>query len=243
MKHFNWIGLGVTGICFWFLATMSSCSINDDPFYAEYTLEPFDTLFLNASFEVTLKQGDHFGIEVSGATEVTESISYQVNDRTLLLDNKDGALWKHPKLDPPTVIITFKTLSRIHAEETCNIVSADTIHMDTLGLTLGSKLNQANLQLDCELFYYWNTSPIGGQIILSGRADYVRFYNGSLMAIRADQLKTHSAIVVNGSKSDVHVFTDQQLIYSITGTGNIYLTGSPADIQAGPITSTGKLIQ
>ena len=243
MKHFNWISIVVTGISFWLLVAMSSCSINTDPFYAEYIVEPFDTLFLHASFEVTLKQGDHFGIEVSGATEVTESITYQVNDRTLLLDNKDGALWKHPKLDPPTVIVTFKTLSKIHAEETCNIVSADTIHMDTLGLTLGSKLNQANLQLDCHLFYYWNTSPIGGQIILSGRADYVRFYNGSLMAIRADQLKTHSATVANGSKSDIHVFTDQQLFYSITGTGNIYLTGNPVDIQAGLITSTGKLIQ
>jgi len=222
---------------------MTSCSIDKEPYVVEQIVEPFDTLTLNAVFEVVLQQGDHFGIEISGAKEIAASVTYHIENKTLFFENNDGALWKHPELDPPLLTITFETIRKINAYETCHIVSADTIRMDTLGLTLGNKLNLADLQLDCHLFYYWNSSPIGGQIILSGRSDFIRLYNGSLMTILADQLKTHDALVSNGSSSDVHVFADQHLYYNITGIGDIYLKGNPALIEAGLITSTGKLIQ
>ncbi len=235
-------GLTGTGICLWLMFGISACSINTDPYFFQQELDPFDTLYLNAVFNVTLEQSDHFSISISGAQDLAETVTFHIDDHILTLDNNNGLLWKHPKLEPPDITITFKTLKRVHAEETCHITCADTIRMDTFGLTLGSKLNFADLILDCGLFYYWNTSPIGGLINLSGHADIVRFYNGSLMAINASQLTAHDALVINGSKSDLHVNTDQRLYCSITGTGNVYLTGNPGDIQVGPITSTGRLI-
>jgi hypothetical protein len=237
------IGIWMTGICCVSLAGMTSCSIDKEPYAIEQTLDPFDTLTLNAVFDVVLQQGDHFGIEISGAKEIAAPVTYQIANRTLSIENNDGALWKHPELDPPLLIITFKTVSKINAYETCNITSADTIRMDSLGLTVGSKLNLVNLQIDCHLFYYWNSAPVGGQIIISGRTDIARFYNGSLMSIRAEKLIAHDALVANGSSSDIHVFADQHLYYSITGIGDIYLQGNPGNIDVGPITSTGKLIQ
>jgi hypothetical protein len=222
---------------------ITSCSIDTEPYDAGYTLEPFDTLTLNSVFDVVLQQGDHFGIEISGVKEIAGSVTYQIVNRTLFIENEDGALWKHPELDPPLLTITFNTLSKINAYETCHIISADTIRMDSLGLTVGSKLNIVDLQIDCHLFYYWNSAPVGGQIIIAGRTDFARFYNGSLMVIRAENLIAHDALVANGSASDIHVFADQRLYYSITGIGDIYLQGNPPSIEAGQITSTGKLIQ
>lgn len=243
MKTISRIGIWMTGICFGFCLCITSCSIDNEPFEVAYSLEPFDTLTLNSVFEVVLQQGDHFGIEISGTKEIAASVTYKIANRTLLIENEDGALWKHPQLDPPLLTITFKRLSKINAYETCHIISTDTIRMDSLGLTLGSKLNTVDLQVDCRLFYYWNSAPVGGQIIISGRADLARFYNGSLMTIRAENLIAHDALVANGSASDIHVFVDQHLYYSITGTGDIYLQGNPASIEAGLITSSGKLIQ
>ena len=97
--------------------------------------------------------------------------------------------------------------------------------------------------VEIPLFYYWNSSPVGGDLTLSGHADLIRLYNGSLLSIDASQLVTHDALIANGSQLDIHVYADQHLYYTITGTGNIYLTGNPAVIDAGPITSSGKLIQ
>jgi len=243
MKALFRIGLRMTGIGLGALLCITSCSIDNDPYDTVFTLEPFDTLTLNSVFEVVLQQGDHFGIEISGVKEIAGSVTYQIVNRTLWIENEDGALWKHPELDPPLLTITFNTLSKINAYETCHIISADTIRMDSLGLTLGSKLNTVDLQVDCHLFYYWNSAPVGGEIIISGRTDYARFYNGSLMVIRAENLIAHDALVANGSASDIHVHADQRLYYSITGIGDIYLQGNPPSIEAGLITSTGKLIQ
>jgi len=243
MKYFIRIDVLASVMFAWWIGSLMSCSINTDPYSFEASLDPFDSLYLNSVFDVILHQGDHFGIQIHGAQEISESVTYHIERRTLFIDNNDGPLWKHPELEPPTLDITFPTLSLVHAEETCHISTADTIRMDTFGLTLGSKLNFADLKLDCGLIYYWNSSPLGGQIILSGQTDFVRFYSGSLMAIDASQLKAHDALVANGSKLDIHVYADQHLYYSITGVGNIYLTGNPGSIDVGPITSTGRLIQ
>jgi hypothetical protein len=243
MKHHIRTGFLLAGIFASVLLGTMSCSINTDPYTFEQSTDPFDTLFLSSVFDVILQQGDHYGIEIHGTQEIAESVTFHIEDRTLFIENNDGPLWKHPELEPPIITLTFQSLSKVHADETCHIFSPDTIRMDTFGLTLGSKLNFADLKLDCRLFYYWNSSPVGGQIWLSGHSDFIRLYNGSLMTIDASQLSTHDALVSNGSKLDIHVKADQRLYYSISGTGNIYLTGHPADIEAGPVTSSGRLIQ
>jgi len=243
MKSIQWIGWMGLMICIGSMIWMTSCSINTDPYFFQKELEPFDTVALKAVFNVRLQQGDHYAIEISGAQEIAESVSFNIDRKTLNIENDNGPLWKHPSLEPPEITITFVRLGRVDAKETCDISSVNTITLDTFGLTLGSKLNFANLKLDTHLFYYWNSSPVGGMLTLSGHSDYIRLFNGSLLGIDASQLMTHDALVSNGSKSDIHVFVDQRLYYNISNTGNIYLNGNPGDIEVGLITSTGKLIQ
>src|SRR5690348_4888920 len=105
MKIFFGTRFWITGICLGSWLCITSCSIDNDPYDASFTLEPFDTLTLNSVFDVVLQQGDHFGIEISGVREVAGSVTYQIVNRTLLIENEDGALWKHPELDPPLLTI------------------------------------------------------------------------------------------------------------------------------------------
>ncbi len=97
--------------------------------------------------------------------------------------------------------------------------------------------------MDCDLFYYWNSSPNGGQLTLKGYSELVGIYNSTLMAVDASQLVCDFATVENGSKAAIHVFVLKKLDYSINGTGNIYLSGNPNEIVAHKLTSTGRLIQ
>jgi hypothetical protein len=166
-----------------------------------------------------------------------------VQNQKLIISNRKSSLWTRPKTDPPKLIISGKGLTRIEAKETCTIKSLNTITTETFGILLGGKLNIAELMLDCKNVYYWNTSPVGGKLVLKGKAENVAIYNGALMEVDAVELPCDLATVYNGSKSDVHVFVRSKLDYSISGTGNIYLSGSPGEIVAGELYSTGRLIQ
>jgi Putative auto-transporter adhesin, head GIN domain len=205
-------------------------------------LPPYTEIDLDAVFDVEFMEADYYSLEISGRKDIAEKVTYQVHNGILTLNNEHGKLWYSPDDNKIKLIVTGKGLQKINADETCNIQSLTTITSDTFGLTLGGKLNIAHLNLDCTLFYYYNTSPVGGHIYLEGHSDNIRMYNGSLMAVDARNLTCDYATVETSSKTDMHVFVDTHLYYSIRGTGNIYVYGSPDEIIAGELFSTGRLI-
>ena len=206
-------------------------------------LSRFDTLELNAVFDVEIIEGDHYSLQIKGVKELTDDLTFMTDHNRLRVENKNLKLWIHPKNDPPVLTITCIGLARIEVNETCNIKSLNTITTDTFGILLGGKLNFADLTLDCNLFYYWNSSPNGGLLSLKGKSQLVGIYNSNLMAVDASQLICDLATVENGSKAGIHVFVRKKLDYSISGTGNIYLMGNPDEIVAHRLSSTGRLIQ
>ncbi|MBK9983099.1 MAG: DUF2807 domain-containing protein [Saprospiraceae bacterium] len=228
----------------WILFSCVSCGKGDDELIVhQYDLPAFNSLQLDAVFDVEIIEDEHFSLQITGAAEVTRDLTYEVQNEKLIITNSNAKLWTHPKLDPPKLTISGTGLTRIEATETCNIKSLNTITTETFGILLGGKLNFADLMVDCKSFYYWNTSPVGGRLILHGKAENIAIYNGALMEVDADNFPCNVATVYNGSKSDVHVFVRQKLDYSITGTGNIYLSGNPGEIVAGELYSTGRLIK
>jgi hypothetical protein len=208
-----------------------------------HPLPPFERIILNAVFNVVLVEADTFALEIIGPEDVIRHVEYAVEGNQLSLDNKSSELWLNPEVDPPLLRISCKALNFIHAEETCSIQTENTITNEYFGMTLGGKLNFADLEMDCLDFYYWSTSPTGGRIVLRGHTDVLQLYNSNLMAIDARDLSCDMATVVNDSKSDMHIQVHQKLLYSIGGTGHIYLYGDPAEIVVGEITSSGRLIR
>lgn len=223
---------------------LDSCSSHEELVTSEiFSLEAFDTIMLEAVFDVELIQGDEFSIQYSGDVQAVEKIMFEVREKTLTVSNSNVALWTRPSLDPPLIKITAKSFEHVQANETCYVYSTDTLTSEKFGIVMGSKLNFANLILNCNLVYSWNASPCGGEIILSGKTKYIHLYPSNLISIDARRLPAEYAIIETSSKSDVQVHVTQQLNYSITGTGNIYVTGDPPDLVPGDITSSGRLIQ
>jgi hypothetical protein len=221
-----------------------SCGKNNDELIVQdFDLPAFDSLVLDAVFEVEILEDEHFSLRITGTAEVIKDLSYTVQNGKLTITNSNSKLWTHPKTNPPILLISGHGLTRIEAKETCNIKTLNTITTASFGILLGGKLNIADLMLDCTNFYYWNTSPVGGRLTLKGKTDNLAIYNGALMEVDANEFPCNLATVYNGSKSDVHVFVRQHLDYSIAGTGNIYLSGNPTEIVAGELYSTGRLIK
>ncbi|MBI9069377.1 MAG: DUF2807 domain-containing protein [Salinivirgaceae bacterium] len=140
--------------------------------------------------------------------------------------------------------IHYKSIREIYAHETCNIQTKNPITSNSFGLVFESKANEANLELDCGTFYYWNNFPCGGKLTLYGHTKELKLWNYALTTVDAYNLFTSFAIVENSSKGDCIINVAEELNYAIKGEGNIVLFGNPGKInetETGTF-STGKLI-
>ena len=158
-----------------------------------------------------------------------------------LLNNFKGN-WIYPKKNKITVKLTVNNLSRINANETCNIRTLNTLTGNEIGLVMTSKLNEATFAVDCNSFYFWNNFPCGGKINLSGTTNELKLWNVALMSVDAKNLVSNVVSIENSSKGDCRINCIQKLTYSIKGEGNIYLSGDPTELLKIEETSTGKLI-
>lgn len=208
----------------------------------EKSLAEFDTLTLNSVFEVHLIQGTENKIRLEGAKKILEKINLTFDKNTLVIENSYQGNWMHPSKNKVKLHITINQISRINANETCNIQTDNTLIGDEIGLVMTSKLNEATLDINCNSFYYWNNFPCGGRINLSGNVNDLKIWNVALMAVDASDLIANYVIVDNASKGDCKVTCLNALTYKLSGEGNLYVRGNPAQIVKIEESSTGKLI-
>lgn len=219
-----------------------SCNKSMEQHIIEKPLAEFDSLVLNSVFDVYLIQGTENSIKLEGAKKILENIDYSIENNTLTIKNNYKGNWVHPKHNKIKLTITVNQISRISANETCNIKTVNTLIGDEIGLILTSKLNEASLDVSCNTFYYWNNFPCGGRVKLTGTTNELKLWNVALMAIDAYELSANSVIIDNSSKGNCKVNCLQTISYSIKGEGNIYVKGNPIEIIKIEESSTGQLI-
>lgn len=220
-----------------------SCRKGDIELSKTIALPYFERIELNEVFEVYLTQDTTFSLQIECIDKSMDKIKYSVENNILTIDNKTKYKWLHPKDNKVKLYIHVDKIKSITANETCYIKTTNPIISNEFGLILKSKLNNANIELNCNSFYYWNNHPCGGELVLRGKTESLKIWNFALMAVDATNLLTKYALIENSSKSDCKVNVLQHLDYSIFGTGNIYLYGNPKEIKLHNQTSTGKLIK
>ena len=208
----------------------------------EKSLEEFDSLVLNSVFEVHLIQGSANTIKIEAAQKILEKITISIENNTLNIENKYNGNWMHPGKNKVVIFLMVNKLSKITANETCNIITDNTLIGDEIGLVMTSKLNQATLDLQCETFYYWNNFPCGGKLTLMGNINVLKIWNVALMAVDASKLHTNTALIENASKGDCRIFCTESVTYKLSGEGNLYVKGNPPEIVKMEESSSGKLI-
>jgi hypothetical protein len=147
-----------------FCSLFFSCEKENSIAVFEKNLNEFDTLVLNDVFEVHLLQGEKNSIRMEGYEKILDNIQLDLQSNTLSIENNFSMGWIYPRKNKVKLFITYDTLSLIVANETCQIISENTLHANEFGLIMKSKLNHANLDVDCNSFYYWNNFPCGGKI-------------------------------------------------------------------------------
>ncbi len=206
-------------------------------------LEPFNHVEINSSFDIFLYEGDTYSIEIIGNEEIIEHVSFNVINNVLKIDDNRKIKWTTPKKNKIEIYINSEPLTEVKINEACNTQTINPITSEEFGLILCGKVNIANLELNCNTFYFWNNFPCGGKLTLSGETEKLRIWNDALFVVDSKELLVNHALIENRSKGDCDVTVLNELEYSIQGSGNIHLYGSPTNIIEGEITSSGKLIK
>jgi hypothetical protein len=227
-----------------FLPVVFSCEKDNTRDTIDYKiLTPFDKIELYSVFHVYLKQDTVFSIRVVGNKEYIDGVEFTIENGILSFYNETKWMWLRPEDNEIELHISADSVKKVSAYETCLIETVNPIITYEFGLELGYKYNEANLELNCHTFYYWNDFPCGGKLTLKGNTRELKLWNFALMSVDAANLTTDYALIDNYSQGDCRAFVKDILEYSIHGKGNIYLYGEPNQIIAKEITDSGKLIR
>jgi hypothetical protein len=223
------------------MCLLVACKKNNTSTKEYFISSDFDTIVLADVFNVELLQDSLNKIEIIGKPNYVNNIRATVDQHTLTLSNENRMRWLYPQTNKILVKVHFNHISRIVANETCYIESKSPIVSNELGLILKSKLNHADLNIQCSTFYFWNNFPCGGTLNLKGSCQELKLWNYALMQVDARALLANIGRIENDSKGDIQLRCLDSLFYKISGEGNIELYGNPANIYDLGSTGTGKL--
>jgi len=222
---------------------LTSCQKDEVVSGSTETTAAFRKIEVDGSFDILLSDDSVFSVQFEADKAFFDALTFEVIDSVLHISDGKSPRWRNPGAKKPMVKIHGHHLREIKLLETCYLKSETPIKSDELGLVAFSKLNMADLELDCKVFYFWNNHPCGGEITLRGKTDELKIWNFAIMRVDASACNTRYAWVENSSNADVIVDVNEQIDYAIGGKGNIYVEGNPAKVvELKPPTDDGKLI-
>ncbi|MBN1118025.1 MAG: DUF2807 domain-containing protein [Bacteroidales bacterium] len=225
-----------------FMLMIVSCENNKELTSRNIELAPFNKIVLNSTFDISLNEGNSYGLEAYGDERLLQKLEFEIIDSTLFLGINSHLLWTMPENNVVQVQVNSMHLEEIKAEETSNIKTLTPITSETFRLLLLNKVSEANLELNCNSFLYYNNFSSGGRLLLSGSVSNLKLQNFAIMSVDAKALLAKQAHVYNESQGDCIVNVLESLTYSIDGIGDIHLYGLPPAIEKLNTSSTGRLI-
>lgn len=204
-------------------------------------LPAFNEVELKTPFVAIIENDSNYSVDIKGHSINIDKIDVRVEEGKLILENKRKLKWTTPRKNRMQVIIRSPQIEELVAQEGCYIKTQKPYKAEEFGLVLKGKTNEADLELDTEVFYYWNVFPCGGKVNLTGKTDSLKVWNFGLMTVDAKELLTYYAIVDNDSKGDCKVSVSEKFEYRNRGEGIIELYGEPKIIKPIDSVQTGGL--
>jgi hypothetical protein len=231
------------------LLMLGALSCNNDPdadfVTREFAVTDFHTIDIDGVYEIQLVQDTVCKVTMTAPPRVLDKNTITVNDSVLTMHEKNGSHWLHPRESNSKVVIHVNHLKRMNVHEACSLFTAGPLGhtTDEIGMVVDyAKMMEADLELDCATFYYWN-DPNGAYLKLRGRTENLKLWNTGLAQVDASALTAMYVLADNGSQGSLKVRAMQTLEYKLTNIGNISYFGSPPQINTLGNTGTGQLIK
>ncbi len=222
---------------------LSDCFNSTGPITTvEREVDNFNSILLRHNVNLHLRQAGKNKITVKAGSNLMKKIRTEVNENGQLeIRNDNSCNWVRSFEIPIDVYLDFVKLDSIEYRSVGDLLSEETLFLDTLKLDVLEGAGKIELQLNARIIYCG--MPNGtADVVLKGFCQISYLYTTGLGRIDNRGLHSKYVYVNNKSSNDVYLQATVELGATIENIGNIYYSGNPPVINLNQI-GTGKLIK
>lgn len=207
-------------------------------------IDDFSYLNLKKKLHYSLIQDDSTYLVINGGKNLLKFVNWGMNsDGFMVISNTNKCNFLRDGEKPLHVEIHFKTLSKLNYEGSESLNTPDTLKLTEFDLTVLDACGTVNMtvladQISADVAHGW------GDYNLQGITKKARFSIRSNGYANVEKLRVLEELTIQAdSPGDLYINADQvALLGYISGSGNVYYTGTPQSIDLDYF-SSGKLIK
>lgn len=223
--------------------TISSCEFLLDP--GEKTsrrinIDEFSFAHFKSIFNIKLVQDDSYFIKLDGYKSMIEDVKIDQQDGNIHIKNDAKLTWIS-NTEKPTLELHFKNINRIRLHSPCNVISSDTIKVNSLSLDQYCDISTFDITMDVNSLQFHNVYTASGTAIFRGRANGFTLVPVASVRIEADKLKCKNVSLTTRTINDVFINVTEKLDVKFQSKGDVYVKGSP-EITISEQSGSGKIV-
>ena len=195
-------------------------------------ISAFNKLSITDNIDVEIHIAPDYEVDVIAGKNLQPNLIATVSkDSTLYLDDQTVCRWLHRLNYRPKVSITCPSLNYIHYSGTGTLTALDTIKTPTFHFVLNEGSGSISLPLMADTvsaILYTGFADLS----LSGKCQKLVVFTGDATRVKAQNMKSESCFINNGSIASDYVHFDQYLYAEINNRGDIYYSGPSVSVDA-----------
>jgi hypothetical protein len=201
----------------------------------------FDTIIARENVDIIITQDTINSIEVEAGRNIINGITTVIENRQLMIGNKNICNWVRSYDKPLSVYVHVKNLRKIYYLSAGNITTTNYLNPYSFMLDVWGGCGSINLSLDVNTGYIYEHLGTA-DITIMGRIVYSSVVAGDFGPLDLRGVSTDFTYVTNSGTNDCFINSSKYLDATILAIGNIYYTGDPDTVRA-HISGTGQLIE
>lgn len=201
----------------------------------------FDDIELNDNINLVIEGGDTYSIKVEGGKNLISSVTTEITDSVLTINNSMSCNWVRNYNNELTVIVTSPALKSINYESSGDINTPTCLNITDLDLNVWGGSGSINLNIVSDkvnLRQHYGTVDFH----VKGRASILTVYSNSYGPFYCEELNSDIVYIRSRGTNDCYIHANDILEAEITSVGNIYYSGNPYNLSS-QVTGSGKLIK
>jgi len=208
----------------------------------ERIVSGFNTIEIKGKLDVELIDENTNEISISGGENLMKFITTEVNDSTLIVDNKNKCNWlRSYKNGKITLKISVARLKHLKVKGLCKVYSNNSIFSDKLKIEFITGISELDLTLstnELELIVHDG----GGDIILKGKTENLNVFNNGYAKLDMLNLSAGYIFLANKSQNQTLINSKNRIDVEIYNVGDVYYAGNPTTVNLNSY-SSGELIK
>lgn len=224
MKTTAWIytvGIIVLAIVFSF----RSAGAQHDEMHEFRDLLGFDAITVGGGFDVKIRQGDEFVVEVITSDDSFDHVHTEVRDSTLDIHRARGGKFFGLFPADADVAVTLPVLTSATARGASDIETVGSISGDSLRIAASGG---ADVDMDVQVTTLEVITSGGADVDLSGTAESVSVKASGGSDLFARSLTARDVQLQTSGGSDVDVAVTERISGSVSGGSDVNYSGQPA---------------